>query len=148
MRPGFRLGRLARLRRQEREGAQAELALASARVARLRAAIAAVRASEEAAAAAEATALGAGMTAAELRQARACAAALRARAAALADEEHAALAEEAARRETLLERRRAERQLEILSEQAWQRWRADGERLARLAADDVTMGRHRRGRTW
>jgi flagellar export protein FliJ len=142
----FRLERLGRLRRQEREQAQDALAAANAALASARSILANARAAEDAATGDEAEALRAGLMATELARSRAHLAMLRERRVRLEEGVERARTAAEDRRGELLWCRRAERQLEILGEQLREQWLAAQERSAALMADDLAMGRHGRGR--
>ena len=113
----FRLERLGRLRRQEREQAQDALAAANAALASARSILANARAAEETAGGDEAEALRAGLMATELARSRAHLTMLRERRVRLEEGVETARTTAEARRGELLWCRRAERQLEILGEQ-------------------------------
>jgi len=141
MAEGFRLARVLRLRTQLREQSRDELARARAALAAVRERLAAARALEERTYAAEAVAASAGTTAPELRRFRRFAAAGRVRQGALAAEAAGLAADVVRRRAVLLIRRRQERQLEILREQARERSEVKAERAAMVLLDELTMRR-------
>jgi len=141
MADGFRLARVLRLRSQLRERARDEVTRARAALAAVRERQAAARALEERTSAAEAAAASEGTTAGELRRFRRFTAVARAREAVLAAEAAGLAAEVVRRRETLLARRREERQLEILRDRAREQSEIRAERAAMVLLDELTMRR-------
>lgn len=133
----FRLARVLRLRTQLRERAQEDVARGNAALAEAEQALAGVRAEADAALAAEADAASGGITGEELQRSRAWAAALASREQQL-KEETSRLSELLQRlRATLVDRRREERQLEILRDHANERQEAAEERSTAVLLDEL-----------
>jgi flagellar export protein FliJ len=137
----FRLARVLRLRRQLREWAQDEVTRARGALAEARERTAAARAAQLRIREAETAALMAGSTAEELRRHRACEDAVRARELGLAVEAQKLAQVLLQRRETLLARRRDERQLEKLEERFADRCEAAEETAAMTLLDDLALRR-------
>jgi flagellar export protein FliJ len=136
----FRLARVLRLRTQLRERAQEEVGRVRADIARTSEALAAVRAVREASRAAEAAAAHE-LTGETLLRFRRHEATAWAREEALG-RERARLGEEmVARRQTLVARRREERQLELLRERTAERTDAVEERATMVLLDDLALRR-------
>ena len=141
----FRLARVLRLRTQLRERAQAEVAVVRTALASVWEQVEVTQAAQAASRAAEEAVARTGMTAGELQRFRGYERAERAREDALSREGERLLDELARRRDVLVERRREERQLELLRERARERDEEARERAAMVLVDELAV--RRRGRT-
>jgi flagellar export protein FliJ len=140
--PGsFRLARVLRLRTQLRERAQVEVGAVRAALTSVSERLEVVRAAQAASRAAEAAVAATGMTAGDLQRFRGYEQAQRVREQALVAEGAELTATLAARREVLIERRRDERQLELLRERARERDETAEERSAMTLLDELAVRR-------